>query len=117
MEIADTRLTPRQREWLEHLRACKSENATIRGYARRRGLAEQSMYQAASALRKRGLLTAAPAATKGPVGRRRSAKFVEVGAARAEIPLASWRARLPNGVVVEGSGAIDGELLSQLAAL
>jgi hypothetical protein len=46
------------------------------------------------------------------------ARFVEVRAAQPAVLEAppSWRARLPNGVVIEGSGAL-GSMLAALAGL
>jgi hypothetical protein len=119
MDMADGKLTPRQRRWLEHLLACKRERTTIREYAQRRGLAVQSLYQAASELRKRGLL-ADRETTRGPAERetrRPLPRFVELRPERPVTSMASWRARLPNGVILEGSGTVDGEFLAHLAAL
>jgi hypothetical protein len=108
-------LTPRQREWLRHLR--KAERVgTVRAYAQRHGLSEHAMYQAAKDLRRKGVLApTGRTATKG-VARRsvgaRGPRFVEVKASRPtppEMPSA-WRARLPNGVVVEGSGDLGAAL-------
>ena len=118
MSNAEARLTERQREWLEHLRACKLGEETVRAYARRSGISVGSLYQAASVLRRLGVL---PPATKSTgSGRTRAAapKFVALRAVRtSEGSAPSWRARLPNGVVLEGGGAVDGELLARLAAL
>lgn len=105
-------LTPRQREWLSHLRACQRDGESIRGYAKRRRLSEHAMYQASKELRKRGVLAAG--------GSRRPSKprptFVQVSPVVATAPPA-WRARLPNGVVLEGAGALGRELLEALARL
>ena len=49
-----TGLTPRQREWLGHLQACRRSGETIRAYAKRHRLSDQAMYQAARDLRRRG---------------------------------------------------------------
>lgn len=118
MSNAEARLTERQREWLEHLRACQLGEETIGAYARRRGISAGSLYQAASVLRRLGIL---PAATRSSgSGRPRGAppRFVALRAVRtSEGGAPSWRARLPNGVVLEGGGAVDGELLARLAAL
>ena len=117
MSNAEARLTERQREWLEHLRACKLGEETVRAYARRRGISAGSLYQAASVLRRLGVL---PATKSTGSGRTRPTppKFVALRAVRtSEGSAPSWRARLPNGVVLEGGGAVDGELLARLAAL
>ena len=105
-------LTPRQREWLGHLQACRRSGETIRAYAKRHRLSDQAMYQAARDLRQRGAL---------PVQRGRSngkpPAFVRVAQAERPRVTGTWRARLPNGVVLEGSGAPARELVQALAAL
>ena len=106
-------LTPGQREWRRHLAACARSGETVRGYAKRHGFSEQAMYQASKELRQRGVLPAS--------GRGRSAgkkpSFVKVSPAVRSTGSGGWRARLPNGVVLEGSEGIGPELLEALAAL
>lgn len=104
-------LSARQREWLGHLRQAASGKMTVRAYARRHRLSEHALYQAAKELRRKGAWAPSKRAAKPPAGR---ARFVEVRAtaAAAELP-SSWRARLPNGVVIEGTG----ELAATLAML
>jgi hypothetical protein len=105
-------LTALQRQGLERLEACAREGVSIRAYARRRRLSAQQLYQVGKVLRRKGVL---PAATRGggtPAPSRQRAvrkpRFVEVrtsavpDAAFACAPSA-WRARLPNGVVLEGA--------------
>jgi hypothetical protein len=108
-------LTPRQREWLGHLRKASSAGESVRAYAKRRGLSEQALYQAAKDLRRKGMLAPTGRASR-KVGVPRAAvvpaRFVEVRAIRGaatETPSA-WRARLPNGVVIEGAGELGGVL-------
>jgi len=103
-------LTALQRQGFERLEACAREGMTIRAYAKRDRLSEQQLYQMAKVLRLKGVL---PPATRG--GRRpeapravRKPRFVEVQAsavtrAPSEAFPAGWCARLPNGVVLEGS--------------
>jgi hypothetical protein len=111
-------LTARQREWLAHLRKAGDAGETVRGYARRRGLSEHALYQAVKELRKKGVPLPSGRPTKAPAGLRAAAAracFIEV---RAKQPSAiegapgAWRARLPNGVVVEGSGELGGALVA-----
>ena len=104
-------LTALQRQGLERLEACAREGLTIRAFAKRRRLSEQQLYQLAKVLRRKGLL---PPAAHG--GRRveaprrlavRKPRFVEVRAVATHVPAppsssAAWRAKLPNGVVLEG---------------
>lgn len=108
-----TALTARQREWLGHLRRASSGRMTVRAYARRHRLSANALYQAARALRRKGAWTPSRRAEKT------QARFVEVRATAAapavEAP-SPWRARLPNGVVIEGAGDLAGAL-AMLAAL
>ena len=98
-------LTKRQEWWLSHLRRAAQAGETVRAYAKRHRLSEAGMYQAAKELRRRGALApAAPRAERKAVA---TPRFVEVRPKPAASELrepAGWRARLPNGVVVEGSG-------------
>lgn len=115
-------LTPRQREWLRHLRKAAGAGDTVRAYAQRHGLSEHSMYQAAKDLRRKGVLAPAGRSSTKGVARRSAVaqgpRFVEVKANRPAPPETpnAWRARLPNGVVVEGSGDLGAvfEALQQL---
>jgi hypothetical protein len=109
-------LTPRQREWLHHLRACSREGGTLRAYAKRHGLSEYGLYEAARVLRQRGVLA--------PGRPRRSAAkpptFVKVTPAVSTVsPIGSspWRVRFPNGVVLEGTDRLGTEWLEALARL
>ncbi len=107
-------LTALQQQGLERLEACAREGLTIRAFAKRRRLSEQQLYQLAKVLRRKGLL---PPAARG--GRRvetprqlavRKPRFVEVRAGACAAPpssSATWRAELPNGVVLEGSSDLD----------
>jgi len=118
-------LTALQRQGLERLEACSREGVTIRAYARRHRLSEQQLYQIAKVLRGKGLL---PATGRGggqeATSRRRGAvtqrRFVEVQAAattaEAFPPPATWCARFPNGVVLEGGTDLERvvEALSKL---
>jgi len=109
-----TELTPRQRAWLEHLRAARQRGETVRSYASRRRLSESAMYQAAKDLRKRGVWPEFP--RRKTSGQEKA--FVRVSpAAGSPAATGTWRARLPNGVVLEGAGAPDRALLEALAGL
>jgi hypothetical protein len=109
-------LTPRQLEWLGHLRKASSAGESVRAYAKRRGLSEHALYQATKDLRRKGLLAPTGRASRKVAAPRAAvvpARFVEVkairGAAAVETPSA-WRARLPNGVVIEATGELAGVL-------
>jgi len=106
---AEAKLTPAQRRWLLHLRRCAHEGQTVRAYAKRHRLSEWALYTATRELRAKGVLAPAKRSPKAPRRPRRASsppqRFVEV---KATVPEASasgarWRARLPNGVVLEGT--------------
>ena len=82
-------LTARQREWLAHLTKVRAGGETVRGYAKRQGLSEHTLYQAAKDLRKKGVALPSRRATKGAAGAHAAgtrARFVEV---RAKEPTAN----------------------------
>jgi hypothetical protein len=109
-------VTPRQREWLGHLRRCSSAGESVRAYAKRRGLSEHALYQAAKELRRKGVRVPSRRASRQAAARRAAAvpsRFVEVQATRPAIAFetpSAWRARLPNGVTIEGTGELGGVL-------
>jgi hypothetical protein len=109
-------LTPRQREWLGHLRKAGRAGESVRAYAQRLGLSEHALYQAAKDLRRKGVLAPTGRASKKVAAPRAAvppARFVEVRTTPPAAPGAMsspWRARLPNGVVIEGSGELGGVL-------
>lgn len=113
-----TDLTPRQREWLGHLRACSRSGETVRAYAKRHRLSEHGMYQAAKDLRERGALPA-PRRRRSP--KQSSPTFMKIASAPAVSSIAiapsPWRVRLPNGVVVEGTEVLSPAWLEALARL
>ncbi len=115
MEPPEARLTPGHRKWLQHLRAAGRSGGTIKEYAARRGLSVQSLYQAGKHLRRLGVIEPrTPRRRKAPVSR-----FVRVEPATARRETgASWRIRLPSGLVFESCAPLaHDDLLSLLAAL
>jgi uncharacterized protein len=107
-------LTPRQREWLGHLRACARGKETMRAYAKRHRLSEPAMYQAAKDLRRRGVLP--PVRGRGSGGKQAPA-FVKVAPRVPDTTTSAWRVRLSNGVVLEATGTLGREMLEALAGL
>jgi hypothetical protein len=107
--VKRSELTALQRQGLERLEACAREGLTIRAFARRRRLSEQNLYQVAKVLRRKGVLPPASRGGSKPSPTRRETapkpRFVQVQAAAPPTsePASTWRARLPNGVVLEGS--------------
>jgi len=114
-KTGDVELTRAQKTWLRHLRKAAQGGETVRGYAARHGLSEHAMYQAAKVLRAKGVLGAASdREAKQTIARRRAVRprFVELKVApeRTVDRAGAWRARLPNGVVIEGEGELAGAL-------
>lgn len=114
-------LTEVLRGWLVHLEACAASEETMRAYAKRQGLSEHGLYQAAKELRRRGALPAVQRRVRKPAARPSAAarrpRFVEVRAEGSSAGEAgAWRARLPNGVVIEGNAGL-GEAVEALSRL
>lgn len=103
-------LTARQREWLGHLRKAASGQMTVRAYARRHRLSEHGLYQAAKELRRKGHWPPSKRATRARTARTQG-HFVEVRSMAAAEATSPWRAQLPNGVVIEGTGELAGALV------
>ena len=109
------RLASLQQRGLMQLEACAREGLTIRAYAKREGLSEQQLYQIGKVLRSKGLL--APSRHGGKprsprVRAERKSRFVELQAraltqASFECAPSTWRARLPNGVMLEGNTGLE----------
>ena len=91
-----TSLTPRQREWLEHLQAWQGSGATLRAYALSHELSVSALYSARRALVRRGVW---PGRSQSPV-RAATPKLVPVRI-NAPAPAAMLRILLPNGTAVE----------------
>ena len=119
-------LTALQRAGLGHLEACAKEGVSVRAYARRERLSEQNLYQLAKVLRHKGLLPPARRGGKKESPQRvravRKPRFVEVQQPQpvksgpSDTAPATWCARLPNGVVLEGSLDLGG-VIESLAKL
>ena len=109
------RLTALQQQGLERLEACSRAGLSIRAYAKREGLSEQQLYQMGKVLRAKGVL--APSSRGGKsasprVRAERKPRFVELQAravtrASLECAPSTWRARLPNGVMLEGNTGLQ----------
>ena len=107
-------LTELQEQGLKRLEACAREGVTIRAYAKRERLSEQQLYQMAKVLRAKGVLAPSRRGGKPAPSRvraERRPRFVEMqthtvtraSSASVDPAASTWRARLPNGVVLEGS--------------
>ena len=61
-------LRPRERFWLDHLRAARQQGQTLKAYAQAQGLSVSALYSARSTLKRHGVLDEpAPAPTFVPV--------------------------------------------------
>ena len=81
----------RNQFWLEHLRARREQQQSLRAYADENGLSPSSLYRAHSRLKRRGLLSEPKLEGAAPA-------FVPV---RIAPTAPACRVLLPNGVVVE----------------
>ena len=101
-----TTLKPTERDqfWLDHEAALAASEQTAKTYAAERGLSHHALYQARKRLRALGLLPAAAhrrdkKATPKPVA------FSKVELRSPRSSPAEFRLSLPNGFVLEWSGA------------
>jgi len=98
-EAQGTRLTARQRHWLEQIRACEASGKSVAEYAAAHGFQARAMYGAKKVLVKKGVLP-----------RTRPLRFQRVPVAAAVG--GEWRIQMPNGISVDFSGTVDaGSLL------
>jgi hypothetical protein len=100
VESAGYSLTEHQRKWLRRLQACEASGKSFTEYAAEQGFAVRALYDAKKALVKKGVL---------PRTQQKRFQRVQTVAVPADT---KWRIRLANGVLVEFSGPVDGDLLS-----
>ena len=100
MDTQEISLTERQRNWLEHLRACEASGKGIAGYAAAHGLDAKAMYAGKKVLVKKGVLP-----------RTRPSRF-QRAEVKNPVHCSAWRIQLPNGLSVAFSGAVDARTLS-----
>jgi len=99
-EANGTRLTERQRHWLEQIQACEASGKSVASYASEHGFPVRAMYDAKKAL-----------VSKGVLPRTHRARFQRVQT-QAEKVSGEWRIGLPNGISVDFSGTVDARSLS-----
>jgi hypothetical protein len=99
-------LTERQREWLEHLRACRSQGRSLKAYAEQQGLNLQRFYHWHRRLKRLGLV-----AMVAPVS------FAAVRVSTAPGVTGSQRLHFPNGLMLEWDGSADLALVEHLLRL
>jgi hypothetical protein len=105
----------RDRFWLTHDEAQRASGKSAKEYAAAAGISVQALYQARKRLRARGLL----ARGRAPGAVARFAKVAVAPTAGIEAP--RFRIELPNGAVLEWSGAASvgpvGDLVERMARL
>jgi hypothetical protein len=101
-EAEGAELTERQRYWLEQIKACEASGMSVSAYAAEQGFHVGGMYAGKKSLIRKGVLPRAA-----------GARFQRVQAEDVSVD-PEWRIRLPNGVSVEFSGAVDGGSLSSV---
>ena len=106
----------RDRFWLRHHEAQGASGKDAKAYAASAGISVQALYQARKRLRAQGLL--APGRAR-PVTRARFSKVTVPTSPAIEDP--RFRITLPNGAVLEWSGAASvgpvGDLVERMARL
>jgi len=103
---SNTELTERQREWLEHLRACRAQGLSLKAYADQQELNLQRFYHWHRRLKRLGLV-----ATDARVN------FAAVRVSAAPGVTGSQRLHFPNGLMLEWDGAVDLALVEHLLRL
>lgn len=102
-----TKLTERQRFWLDHINACTVSKQSLKAYASQHGLNITSLYGASKKLKRQGLLAPTPS----------KHRFVRVKSSAPTRGVVSCRVLLVNGTVVElGCGVEDVEVVLATAA-
>jgi len=108
----------RDRFWLKHHEAQRASGETAKAYAASVGISVRELYQARKRLRERGLL--APGRSKVATTPRFS-KVAVTASASSAIEEPRFRITLPNGAVLEWSGAASlapvGDLVERIAHL
>ena len=111
--------TERDRFWLRHHEAQVASGDTAKVYASTHGISVQALYQSRKRLRALGLL---PPGRTGARSKQAMARFSKVAVAPvSSIEPARFRIELPNGAVLEWSGAASlgpvADLLERMARL
>ena len=109
--------TKRDRFWLKHDEAQRASGQDAKRYAASAGISVQAFYQARKRLRARGLLAPGLAKATAP----RFSKVAVTALASSAIGESHFRITLPNGAVLEWSGAASlgpvGDLVERMAHL
>jgi hypothetical protein len=108
----------RDRFWLKHHEAQQASGETAKAYAASAGISVRDLYQGRKRLRERGLLAPGRSTTATTP---RFSKVAVTGPASAPIEEPRFRITLPNGAVLEWSGAASvgpvADLVERMARL
>ncbi len=113
-------LSPALRRHLATIRDCERSGEAMKRYATRRGLSVHTLYQAKKTLRKKGFLSSpdVSAAAKSKAFSspdKGASRFVEVVRRTEGREMdASWRVRLPGGVVFESNASLSTDEMLRL---
>jgi hypothetical protein len=102
MDGKEQRLTAHQRKWLGRLQACEASGKSFTEFAAEHGFPVRALYDAKKTL-----------VNKGVLPRTQQKRFQRVQTATVSTDT-KWRIQLPNGVLVEFSGGVDGVSLSSV---
>ena len=102
VESEGSALTEHQQKWLRRLQACEASGKSFKEYAAEHGFPVRALYDAKKTL-----------VNKGVLPRTQQKRFQRVQTATVSADT-KWRIQLPNGVLVEFSGAVDGGSLSSI---
>ena len=97
--------TERDRFWLDHEAAIKSSGQTAKEYASAQDLSLHALYQARKRLRALGLMERSPAGRTDKKSVSKPVSFSRVELATPRRSQSDFRLSLPNGIVLEWSGA------------
>lgn len=99
-------LTERQREWLEHVQACRAEGLSLKAYAEQAGLDVQQLYRWHRRLKLLGF-----------IGGTKAVSFAAVQVQGCGERAGTQRLHFPNGLVLEWGGSADLTLVARLLGL
>ena len=102
VDSAGLALTEHQRRWLERIKACEASGKSFTEFAAEHGFPVRALYDAKKTL-----------VNKGVLPRTQQKRFQRVQTATVSTDT-KWRIQLPNGVLVEFSGGVDGVSLSSV---
>lgn len=104
MTEAEHLLTPTQRAWLQHVRACDEAGTTMQAYAAEHGLNLDAFYTAKGLLRRKGVLASTTRAERPRFAR---ARVVEGRSGHC-------RLTLPSGLALEIGDGTDPAWVAEL---